>query len=63
MCLFLDLEEKGIVSIGRIDLAIGRIYPCQFAGLYNFLRLGGRIEPIRFKGQNKDFGFIPLKTS
>ena len=61
MRLLLNFQEKGIVTIGGIDFAIGCIDPSQLAGPHNLARLGGWIQPVGFKCNHKDFGLDPFK--
>jgi len=44
--LLLYFEQKGIVAVRRIDLAVGRLDAAQFAGPNDFLRLVSGVEPV-----------------
>src|SRR4030066_1090766 len=61
VCFLRHFEEKSVVALSRINFAICRINPREFAGSHNFQGLRSRIEPIRLKCQNKNFGFNPFE--
>ena len=51
--LLLHFDEKRIVTPGRIELCVCRLYPGPFAGPGDLLGLVGRIEPVRFEGNDE----------
>ena len=60
MRLFLGLEQKSVVAVGRFYLAIRRVdVPClQLA--HDLLRLIRRIQPIRLKSDDEEPGIYRL---